>query len=865
MEDVAFQRTRSARRSKQEAVAARQQKIRVHFLVALTLAILALGVTRFFRSYHRQQVRTQYARTEVELRKYATDLIQAEHKQLESLAMVEPGRIGRDAAALLMQARYQTDQSTAKGAAATAGSVAQALAAIRTNFDRLRAGEPAVFPQGVPFLRAYYSGIDGTFQPYTICVPKGYTGDRPLPLILTLHGLAGFTPFQCLSAPYYQGAISVAPEGRGATDYMYTGEDDVLAVVKEVCDLYSVDRDRVYIVGHSMGATGCWNLAARNPHLFTGIVPISGNADHHAWEQRWGWNPQASAAHQGLRTFLLSSFSPASYAENLQYCHIVALHGTGDNVVPVEHARGMVERLRELGYALEYLEFPQAAHGGMPAWTQEYAMAKVMGQPPRETPARFVYKTADLRHDGAWWLRLDRLGDPVRFSMVRAEAKDGLAEITTDNVTALTVLLDQVPGRVDLVRVDGAEFPVAAKPAVPGYRLEKWAGAWRAASATGILKRKALSGPFSDVFLDPFIVIYGTSGDSELHKNISRGEAARFAADWQLRYGEGPRVKADSEVTDDDIAKFNLLIFGGADVNSVAAKMMPGMAVPVAVSDGVSIGTRVYKGHGAGVMVCCPNPLNPERMVALVAGTTPAALYQAYSRTGLWFNWGVYDEYKWFDYAVFDNRTAGPDTFLAAGFFDNQWQLPTDGAAPAGGGATWKGDPEAIAAVIPQAFPMLTSAADSKDLQVSLSEVRPTVIDQYRGAVGFDRSYTGEAVRLGDQTFAKALGIRPPSSISFALEGRFGRFTATVGLTRGAKEEISAARKAAEGVVFEVWGDGLLLRDSPTLGWQEGTQNWSQISADVHGVGTLTLKARPTSGATWLYGSCAWGEPTVSR
>lgn len=837
----------------------------MHFLVALTLAIVALGVTRFFRAYHRQQVRTQYVRAEVELRRYATELIQAEHKQLESLAMVEPGRIGRDAAALLMQARYEAEQTSGKGLLATTGSTAQALAAIRSNLERLHAGEPAVFPEGVPFLRAYYSTIDGTFQPYTMCVPKGYAGNRPLPLIITLHGLAGFAPFQCLGAPYYQGAISVAPEGRGATDYMYTGEQDVLAVVKDVCDLYSVDRSRIYVVGHSMGATGCWNLAARNPHLFTGIVPISGNADHHAWEQRWGWNPRAPGAYEGLRTFLLSSFSPVSYGENLQYCHIVALHGTADEVVPVEHARGMVERLRELGYVLEYLEFVQAAHGGMPGWTQEYALAKVMGQPPRETPARFVYKTADLRHDRAWWLRLDRLGDPVRFSTVRAEAKDGVAEITTDNVTALTVLAGQVPGRVDTVRVDGAEFPLAPNPAAPGFSLEKWDGAWRPAGAPGPLKRKGLSGPFSDIFLDPFLVIYGTSGDSVLHKEICRGEAARFAADWQLRYGEGPRVKADSEVTDDDLAKFSLLVFGGPQVNGVAAKMAPTMSVPVAVDDGVRVGTRVYKGHGTGIMVCCPNPLNPQRMVALVAGTTPAALYQAYSRTGLWFNWGVYDEYKWFDYAVYDSRTAGPDTFLTAGFFDNHWQLPTDGPGLAGGGAAWTGDPEAIAAVVPQAFPMLTSAADSKDAEVSLSEVRPIVIDQYRGAVGFDRSYTGEAAKTGDQSFDKALGVRPPSSLSFALGSRFGRFTATVGLTQGAKEEISSARKAAEGVVFEVWGDGALLEGSPILARHEGTQSWSRVSADVHGVETLTLKVRPTSGAIWLYGSCAWGDPTVSR
>jgi pimeloyl-ACP methyl ester carboxylesterase len=63
----------------------------------------------------------------------------------------------------------------------------------------------------------------------------------------------------------------------------------------------------VYLVGQSMGATGCWNLAARYPHLFTGLVAVSGNADYHAWEQRWGWVSVPSTTHGYLRSFLRAS------------------------------------------------------------------------------------------------------------------------------------------------------------------------------------------------------------------------------------------------------------------------------------------------------------------------------------------------------------------------------------------------------------------------------------------------------------------------------------------------------------------------------------------------------------------------------
>lgn len=846
-------------------MAAQRQKVRLHFLIALTLAMLAFGASRIVRTYKREQVRTQYAETERELHTYAAQLLMAEHKQLENMAMAEPGRIGSDAAALLMQVRYyQSQQSSARGrvADASATDTTKILTDIRENFNRLRAGEPAVFPKGQAFLRAYYSAVDGTFQPYTLCLPKSYTGERPYPLIIVLHGRMGFQPFQCLGAPYYEGAIAVQPEGRGATDFMYIGEDDVLDVLEEVCTLYSVDTSRVYLVGTSMGATGCWNLAVHYPHLFAGIVPISGNADYRAWEQRWGWNVAPSQSHEWLRSFLHASLSPASYAENLQYCHIAAVHGTGDEVVPVEHARGMASRLRELGYAFEYLEFPQAGHAGIPTWAKDYAMAKVMGQPPASTPARFTYKTADPRHDRAWWLRLDRLSDPVRFATASAEASDGRVGISTENVSALTVLLNDVPGGVQLVSVDGAEFELAKQQAGPELRLEKWDRAWRRAEAGGVLKRKALSGPFSDVFRDPFMLVYGTAGESDLAKEISRQEAQRLADDWALRYGEPPRMKADSEVDANDIGSCSLLIFGGPDVNKVAAEIAA--KLPASVSDVVTVGDRTYSGNDVGLMICYPNPLNPERMIAMVAGTTPAALYQAYERTGLWFDWGVYDEYKWFDYAVYDNRTVGPETFRLAGFFDNQWQL-APGGSPAGGGAAWVGDPAAVEGILPQGFPRYRSAAEVSGGRAMLSEVRPTAIDQYRGAVGFDRSYEGRAIEIGGDTFDRGLGVKVPSAVSFALGGQFRHFSATVGLVRGEAQALSPARIAAEGVVFEVWGDGALIAASPTLSWSEADRNRTAIEAGVAGVNVLTLKARPMSGATWLYGDCAWGAPTLAR
>lgn len=847
-------------------MAARRQKVRIHFLVALTLAVCALGGSRFLRSCRHQQEQTDRTYIEQELRAYVSDLLHsAQHQQLESLALIGPGQVGRDAAALLMQARYLAEQDQPGRPPRPIPGRAQALAEIKANFSRLRAGEPAAFPRGQSFLRGYYAALDGTFQPYSVNIPQSYDGTRPYPVIVSLHGHMGFRPFQCVGAPAYEGALSVRPEGRGATDYMYVGEDDVLAVLREVRSIYNVDGERIYLTGSSMGATGCWNLAVHYPDLFAGIVPIAGNADHRAWEQRWAWNQGGLSRHAELRSFLHAAFSPVSYAENLEHCNIAIVHGTGDQVVPVEHARSMAARLRELGYTFEYLEFPGAGHGGFPAWAADYALAKVFGRPPAEVPARLRHRTASLRENGAWWVRVDRLDSPVRFAEVRAELPaGGVAELRTDNVSALAVLAGRAPAPVQGVRVDGAEFAVPADVEGGELALEKWGGTWRVASEHGLAKRKGLSGPLGDVLRDPFLVVLGTASDSELHKDICQREATRFAADWQERYGEAPRLKADAELTEQDVSDYNLLLFGGPSANSVTARLMPRLPVRVE-GDAVVVGEERYAGDDVGLMACYPNPENPQRMVAVVAGTTPAALYQAYDRTGLWFDWGIYDKYKWFDYAVYDSRTAGPESFLTVGFFDNLWQLAPQGGTPAGGGIAWQGLPEARDSARPQRFPALKSAAEAQEDQVHLSDVRPLTISQYRGAVGFDRSYWGSAIRLGEEEFDKGLGIRPPSSLSFALGGPFREFTAKVGLMRGSGEALSPARVAAEEVVFEVYGDDRLLASSGPLNWGEGGSSRALLRASLTGVGVLTLIARPTGAATWLLGEAAWADPVVTR
>ena len=54
----------------------------------------------------------------------------------------------------------------------------------------------------------------------------------------------------------------------------------------EARKLFSVDDNRVYLTGESMGGWGTWNVATRHPELFAAIAPVFGGVDYHSTDGR---------------------------------------------------------------------------------------------------------------------------------------------------------------------------------------------------------------------------------------------------------------------------------------------------------------------------------------------------------------------------------------------------------------------------------------------------------------------------------------------------------------------------------------------------------------------------------------------------
>ena len=758
---------------------------------------------------------------------------------------------------LRMQSEYYDYQlETAGTRAATLARLRQGLRRTLSDLEQVAKGVDPFSQRTGNVLRAFPSPVDGTLQPYSLSVPEVHARGRPLPLLIHLHGHGWFGPFQGHPAPKLPVALVLSPHGRGSTDYMMLGEQDVLAALDHVQQHYRVDADGVYLAGASMGGTGSWHMAVHYPDRFAGIGPVNGNADHHVWEQLWGWNYRTTGTFARLRRFVADGISPISFAENLVNVPVYCIHSGADEVVPVQHARNMVARVRDAGGMVAYREVPEATHGETPPDLRTEQLVWLGRHRRTALPRRVVYRTHRRRYAGAYWVRILDFRRELAFARVEAEVlRPGRVRVRTSNVQTLALQLPAaLVGPCTTVSVTIDDGP--AHTCTPHSTQPHWfsfdadQGLWTRGQRFTGKKTAAVEGPFQHVFSTPFVVVYGTQSHDPIENRVLRDEAQRFARQWAKRYGKPCRITADEDLDAHSAGLLSLVLYGGPWANRWTAKLMPELPLTV-TPEAVTFGHERCEGPDVGVKLCFPSPLNANRYVALIAATTWRGIWQSNGRFGNWFDWGAYDNHNWFDFAVFDAKTWSPETFRVVGFFDRNWQTRP--------GLTWTGVPALRELRHPFAAPRAKPAPDPKSAY--LSDLLPTDIDQDRGQVTFDLAWDGRPITLEGQSYPKGLGIKAPSALDFDLGRRFKHFRSVVAIDYGGPETLSSYRLDAEWLEFNVYGDGRLLATSGPLYIGRPI---AQLAADVTGVRRLTLQAWCLTGARWLIGSAVWAGAQVS-
>lgn len=202
---------------------------------------------------------------------------------------------------------------------------------------------------------------------FSVYVPEDYTPEKAWPLIVFLHGAGergddGTAQTEVGVGPAIQEnperfpAIVLMPQCPEGTTWR-TRHDHLEAQVAWARETYTIDDQRIYLTGLSMGGYATWLWGALHTDTFAALLPVCGGGDPDALDEKLGTrggNPYGSLP---------------SRLRALATVPIWAFHGGADEAVPPEESRAMVEALKARDGNIRYTEYEGVGHN---AWDRTY-------------------------------------------------------------------------------------------------------------------------------------------------------------------------------------------------------------------------------------------------------------------------------------------------------------------------------------------------------------------------------------------------------------------------------------------------------------------------------------------------------------
>ncbi|MDX1945603.1 MAG: alpha/beta hydrolase-fold protein [Pirellulaceae bacterium] len=564
----------------------------------------------------------------------------------------------------------------------------KALAMGLERAEQLAAGQaPWTAATGL-VVRGYVSKIDGSVQPYGVVVPESYTERTPGRYRgdLWFHGrgetlselnfIRDRTTNPGTFAP--EDTIVVHPYGRYSNAFKFAGEIDVLEALDSVRQRYRVDDDRTSVRGFSMGGAAAWHLAVHYSDRWFAANPGAGFSETPAflrdfqkemlqptwWEQRlWRW------------------YDCPDWCLNLRHCPTVAYSGELD--IQKQAADVMEQALQAEGIELVHVIGAQTKH----AYSADAKVAveermRAIAKNGREwQPLDVEFTTSTLRYNRMHWLTVDGLAEHWQRADVSAQLLSGEIDIEADGVTDLTIAFPagEAPFSVlsPVIVVIGEEELEAPAPKSDRsftVSLHKARGEWRLGKrpAAALVKKHGLQGPIDDAFMDSFLFVRPTG--QAWHESTDKWAASeldRAIEHWRRHFRGAARVKDDAQITAEDIAGSNLVLWGDPASNSILKQIAA--KLPIGWDERqLTVGPRKYPSADHALIAIYPNPLNPERYVVLNSSFT----FRDYAYLN-----NARQVPMLPDWAIVDLRTPPgsiwPGKIADADFFDEQWQLKT--------------------------------------------------------------------------------------------------------------------------------------------------------------------------------------------
>jgi predicted peptidase len=214
----------------------------------------------------------------------------------------------------------------------------------------------------IDFRKGLYIGKSNARLPYRLFVPLGYDANRKYPLVLWLHGIDGRgsdnikqltkenqlgTHFWISSEVQTKFPVFVfapqCPSGENWSEPEFNQPSKWLALTREALAKvekdFSIDPDRVYLAGQSMGGLGVWSLLQNYRGQWAGAI-------------------------------VMSAYDTFSDIPAIAEVALWVFQGDEDQSVPVTMVRSMMAQLKKAHANLRYTEYHRIDHE---VWKRAFA------------------------------------------------------------------------------------------------------------------------------------------------------------------------------------------------------------------------------------------------------------------------------------------------------------------------------------------------------------------------------------------------------------------------------------------------------------------------------------------------------------
>lgn len=467
---------------------------------------------------------------------------------------------------------------------------------------------------------AYLSQVDDSGQPFKLAIPSGYDSKKVYPLVVVMHGYGGnhleYSEGVKSNPDYFE--LHVLGRARGG-GYVDLSEADVLAAVEYVQTYWSIDKRRIHLTGASMGGGGTFRLVSRYPDKWASSRPVCG---------------------YGLDLPIL----------NAGHVPIYSTHSQDDPTVPVLGSRAPLQKLMQAGGGQVIIDETTGLQHAAWNYTEgnnralQWMYEQVL--PEFRDVKQIEYTAVDRQACGAYWLKVAEWGNSASPAYFNATA--GLHNqlyLKLDNINTIQLEIGNSPfdQNQDLkISVNGNIPFNAVAPLADTIYIVNEKGNWSATGQKSAQPEFILhtSGGVKNLYHnEPLLIVYGTLADTRTNNILAQaaiaaskspgplwvgdqGDIKEGVPNQQLLYGH-LKMKADTLVTPEDFKKYNLLLIGTAEENTVVQQMQQQLPLQfgkeIICSDGVRLpGTNSMLG------LYYYNPLAADKLIYWVAADNPA-------------------------------------------------------------------------------------------------------------------------------------------------------------------------------------------------------------------------------------------------